>query len=400
MSLYSLSKYIIAIFLTLSVMNSISWIGSLHNIVVYSKIVIVFSIVVLYFFTTQYLQKMSNIKYLLIFFILIIGYSFLFYYDNNKTFFDTMFRSIMFALYLIFIYYLVQSIYSFHKFEDHNNCLDETITDIVNIFQKTLLPNIIVWTLVALVIGRNLYDIDITGMRSGFAGFTGDRQTFGLLMATLYLSTLLLYIRKKQKIHILILVISFLVIIYTDSRTSEIAVLIPTLYIYVKKKIKNLELYILPIILFSIYYMLNDITFDINEYSSGRILVWSLFLNEAENNNIFYGYGLFNFNNIILQKYIYMSYYFRRIDFLYFHSSYIEIFAAGGLLAVLFYLLFVVKTYFIANIPIKGIIIGVAVASAFESFIVSPIFPISLLFWMLLILTNIHQISKEENAKT
>jgi O-antigen ligase len=298
----------------------------------------------------------------------------------------------MFFIYIIFIYSLLKNFLLVNTYDFKINIKDSILCEILEILRNTLIINTLIWTIIAIILNQNLYDIDPTGGRSGFSAFCGDRMVFGLIMATIYLSSFIIITNKKNiKLNLIIIGISILFILYSDSRTALSIVIIPTFFYLIKQKIKYVDFLILLISLILIVYMWNNFDDSItNEYSSGRIFVWSLFFKEFFPNNFIYGYGLFNFNDFILNKYMNLSYYFQRVDFLYFHSSYIEIWASGGILGIFSYILILYKTYINAKNSIKALLLGIIIGSFFESFIILPVFSISLLFWIIVIYENIN----------
>lgn len=273
----------------------------------------------------------------------------------------------------------------------NENSKELVLVDIAKIFQKTILINITIWTIIAIILHQSLYDIDPTGGRSGFAAFTGDRMAFGLMLVTLYISTFILISTEKQSNlnNKAILIFSFILTIYSDARTAMLIEIIFTLLYYFQKRIKYLEFYIMLIFFVLIYIAFYDFNIsDFEKYSSGRVFIWLLVFKEKLN-DIWNGSGLFNLNHYILIKYRHLSYYFQRIDYLNFHSSYVEIFAGGGIITLALYLIFIYKTYIKSNKINRSIIFAISLGGCLEGYITQPAIVISSFFWIIIILSNL-----------
>jgi len=393
MNKYKLTKFFLYLFITLSITNTIEWLYVVKIISQYGKIIVVSigTMFFIFFAIKDKVLKLSNLIYLTLFLSLLLIFAMIFLYDNNISFYDCYFKTLMYTIYIIYIFLTVNNLMLYYsRYFSASYAKELTLIDIAKIFQKVILLNIVIWTSVAIMLHQSLYDIDPTGNRSGFAAFTGDRMAFGLILATLYLSTFILLLKEQNIFNKIIFLLSFLLTIYSDARTALLIEVIFIIMFFAYKKIKYLEFYILILFLFLIYIIVNylDIT-DLEQYSSGRVFIWLIVLKEKVN-DFWYGDGLFNFNNYILLKYRYLSYYFQRIDYLNFHSSYIEIFAAGGIIALFFYIMFLYKTYIKANRLNKSIIFAISLGAFLEGYITQPAIVISSFFWIILMLSNIN----------
>lgn len=382
----------LSIFISLCIMNLIKWNEYINFIGQYGKILwVLFSILILFIITIRNnLFTISNNLIQILFITLIfIFFSFNTYFNSTNTLFKSTFSSLIFIVYILYFYLVINLISN--QVNENNKIF--TLNYISNIIIRTIIPNVILWTIIGnLLLGVNYYDSDPTGSRSGLSLFTQDRMSFALLISTLFLTTFIHQQLNKNYNYYVILVTCFILIILSDSRTAQTIVLFFLTVYYLKSKIKYIEIIILLFITFLIFItLINNITFNIDyqEISSGRVYIWSLVLSELKNNLYLIGHGLFNMNEIILNKYISFNYYFQRIDFLYFHSSYIQILAAGGLIALLLFIIMITKIYFNNHILIKAPIIGICVGALFESFIVSPIIPISCFLWLIILIGSI-----------
>jgi len=241
----------------------------------------------------------------------------------------------------------------------------------------------------------NFIDIDPTG-RMGFGGFYGDRMAFGLLSAaTLMIVSIIIIITKKINwYYFVIIIVMSVFIIMSRTRTPEIIALLTFIYlIYKLNKIKiSNQLKILSSVIFLTLFLsvllatINDIDFNelnnsINRLFSGRLFIWELVLSNLDPLS---AYGLFVFNDKILESFPHFMYYFQQIEFLYFHNSFIEMIAGGSVFIIL---VFIIILYFsLKNSTFEKSIVYIILMSAFfESFIVIPHLIISMLFWLLVI---------------
>jgi len=394
MNSYNISKLFLYLFITLSITNTIEWLYFIKIFSQYGKIIIVLIGIIIfsYFSIKDKVLKLNNVIYLITFLTLLVIFAILFFYHKNISFYDSIFKTLMYIMYIIFIYYIVNNISLYYlRHFPNKNAKELVLLDIATIFQKTILINIIIWTVLAIILHQSLYDADPTGGRSGFSAFTGDRMAFGLMLVTIYISTFILISTEKQNnlINKVILIFLFILTIYSDARTAIMIEIIFTIIYYFQKKIKYLEFYIMFMFFILVYIAFYNFNIsDLEKYSSGRVFIWLLVLKEKIN-DIWNGSGLFNFNHHILIKYRHLSYYFQRIDYLNFHSSYIEIFAGGGILTLFLYFIFIYKTYIKANKINKSIIFAISLGGCLEGYITQPAIILSSFFWIIVILSNL-----------
>ena len=238
-----------------------------------------------------------------------------------------------------------------------------------------------------------------------FGGFFQDSIHFGLFVTTGFLVSLFLRYNsynKDKSIFNLILLIVYLGISLFTSRNSILIILVTIIYLFLVPKAKN-KIIIFLIILLPIFIINSDIIFhglnedSINEFTSGRSTIWSLAISKIIENNILIGHGLFNVNDMVLQENVGIGfYYLDKIENLSFHSSYVELFAGGGLIVVIVFFRIIIKSLSRLNGVDKGILVGVLIGGLFESFLTQPFMLISCLFYFILFANNMKIVVKSK----
>lgn len=381
-SLKNTSKYLFFCFLTLCIVNGMIQ-PVLHQLGQYGKIIIVLGSLIFFLGILPNIKRHIMIRKELLFlgiiFLLFIYYSLMFYLNNNANAFT---YSLLFICYLIFIFLIV-------NFNLINNRSENNLNEYYNFFklyQKIFIFNIILWFAVALVLNLPMIGQDIGG-RTGFGGFYGARMAFGLLSVTGFIVSFYLYQEEifiqKKRYQLFLTIIFLLLIMSSDSRTPQFIGIILVIHYYINKRLKYLLILIAPFIIFYFLTVVDlDRSSDLNTISSGRVFIWDLVFKELLQNGIFNGYGVYNLNDLILEKYRHVSDFFRHAPGLSFHSSYIELMAAGGLFSIIIFLYFNYKIYIKSSNIYQSMQISLLIGGIFESYIMSPNMPISMLYWI------------------
>jgi O-antigen ligase len=185
-----------------------------------------------------------------------------------------------------------------------------------------------------------------------------------------------------------------MILAFYTSRNAMLIVILTPIYYFLVFKVKR-TLNALPLLLSPVLIAYFDEIFlgvsteNLNKVSSGRIEIWRLALENIIENGIFTGSGIFNLNDIVLQKNIGTgNYYFDRIDFLYFHNSFIELLAGGGLVLLLLFIWIVVDSWRYFSRIEKAIMCSVLIGGTLESYLTQPFMLISSLFYFILLMSN------------
>ena len=382
------------IFLTLVIMNSVKFIGIVATLGSVGKflfcilfIAIIFALVDKEKYTIQFIFEKS---YFVITGLLLL-FSFLFIFKTGTR--ANLLPNLAFPLYFLLYYYFIKLYIRANK----NNTLIDTINavkfQILSIYRKTLFLNFIFWFIVAIGLGINMWEVD-----GGFGGFFQDEIHFGFYVVTGFLVSFYFRFnttfRDLSRFNLLLLCMYGGIALFT-SRNSFLIIAITLFFYFFIFKIKNRFLKVFTffssIILVILSIIAKDLSeADIIEITSGRYNIWALAFDKITNTNyLLLGDGLFNLNDVILQNYKGVGfYYLDSLDSLSFHSSYIELLAAGGLFAVVLFVRIISKSWISFNRVEKSMISGMLVGAMFESFLVQPFMLLASLFYFIVIINN------------
>lgn len=332
--------------------------------------------------------------------------SFNYYLQTEKM--DSFLNTALFSLYLIFLYLYTNILYIRYRELSWEYIVRRTLKVILN----AILIGMMIGFVVIVLNHIPLYEIDNMGRR-GFGGIYHDRMRFGLLSATVYLIAFSMLISGKRLIHrryiVTIMLIFALMILLSETRTVQIILFISIVFWLLIKIMSRFHIslvrqsifFLIIMLIVLIYNIYHDFSIEkINELSSGRFFIWSLASEHLTSVEHIFS-GVLNLNSFILDEYKSFSYYFQKIDFLYLHSSLLEITAAGSFLALGLFVWINYKFFVSSKANINIIILSILSASFFESFLIMPHVPLSLLFW-LFILMNIqfkNQFTDKEGKK-
>lgn len=386
-----LIKCSLFIFLSLVIMNSIKFnnavtiIGSVGKLVFCSFFI--FTVLLLTRRPKYNLRLFQKLNYILIF-ALIVFFSFLFFIAESDS--KNLLANIAIPIYLYFFYLLSKL---FIRINTGENFLLLSKIEFFKVFRFTLFFHICLWFPIALIIGLNMFEVD-----GGFGGFFQDEIHFGLYMVTGFL--VCFYLRYNQfksdkSLSNLVQMLIFLLGAMFASRNALLIILTAVTFFFVISRVKNkfymIAIILLPSLLLNVDTLLAGFSVEkINELSSGRFVIWQLAVTEIFDGGYLIGKGLFNLNGVVLNKNTDVGiYYFDDLETLSFHSSYVELFAGGGLVALILFFRLIFKIWKrFSNIE-KGIVIGILIGAIFESFLMQPFMLIPCLFYFILIINSL-----------
>lgn len=379
---------IVFIFVTLVVMNSVQSFTIVAQIGMYGKVI--FSglgiLGCLVFLHNNPIRVVLRNQYLLgTAYALILIFSIFFavrYSDSDKLLFN-----LVFPIYLVFYYLVYKSMLRVQFDSAGLETAERGKLMVLKAYRAALLVNTVVWFAIALAGNVFMYDA------GGFGGFFVDKIHFGLYAATGFL--VCFYLRYHERYNDrswsnLLQILLYLALVIFTSRNAIFICATAILYYFFLSRIKSgfLIFLLLLVGLIALYYQ--EIFLDIspktiNELSTGRFEIWRLALKAIFENGILWGNGLFNLNSIVLSENIGTGfYYLDTLDFLYFHSSYIEILAGGGIVLLVLFVLIMLNTWPVFSRMDKTILIPILWGALVESYLAQPFLLISSLFYFLL----------------
>ncbi len=293
------------------------------------------------------------------------------------------------VLFIFFIYFCYLLVTSFKKV--YHNPAYHFFKTLAN----TLTINFVFWTLVALLLSLELWHT--LEDRTGLGMFYGSYVQFGIfscVAAVTHFMVVKFTSVKKSKMYFVLFLFYACLVVLTNSRNAQIITLLVVLLSflpYLKKvALRNIYIIVLALLLvginlFSQGFLLDD---NVSQVTTGRNWIWYYVFEHYQTNSVFLGEGIFGLNDTILNENISSNYYFQRLDFLYFHSSYIEVFSAAGLLGLIFFVLYIMKSLKERkNLDLVVLLIAIVAGGFFESFLVQPTILTSFLFWCLIVQT-------------
>ncbi len=294
-------------------------------------------------------------------------------------------------LFLFFIYFFYLLSRSFQK--TYKNPLYEFF----KAFADTLNVNFVFWSLIVLALSLNVWHT--LEDRTGLGMFYDSYVQFGIFSCVAALVNFMIVkftSVKSNKIYFSFFIFYMILVVLTNSRNAQIIVLLAVLLSllpYMKKvALKYVYAVLTGIVIIGFFYFSNELLLDedFSEITTGRNWIWFYVLEHYSTNSIFLGEGIFGLNNSILNENITFNYYFQRLDFLYFHSSFIEAFAAAGLIGLVLFILYIFRS--LRNkrkLSITMILIPITIGGLFESFLIQPTILTSFLFWYLIVDTDV-----------
>lgn len=390
---YFLSKksihiYILYLWVTFLIMNAITYDYTFFLIGKYGKLVV--SVIGIIMFQKSYSQFRNFINknlFIVIFWLLCIVFTILrvLYKGLNIQLIQ---NNVLFIVFIYFIYLLSLEFRKKHIIP--NLAFFKSFSKVINF-------NLFFWTLIAVVFSFNIWHTleDRVGLGLFYENYL-QLGIFACVGAIVNFALLKFYKKKKKrKIFLMFFLMYTLLVILSNSRNSQFVLFIFIL-LSVLPFIKNLivkYIYIfvsitvfLGIVYFSSNLLLNDY---ISNFTTGRSIIWYMIYEYYSQTSIFLGEGIFGLNNTILSDNLSSNYYFQRVDFLYFHSSYVEVFCASGLIGFVFFMWYIIKSLRAKmKYSIVVIIICILAGGGFESYLIQPTILISFLFWYFMLSIN------------
>lgn len=339
-------------------------------------------------------SKFTNANLIALLGLLIFIFSGIYYIEYNGSEMRLFIFNLFIPIYILFYFIIIKSATLY--FRDESDSIGKAKLWLLKIISNSLLLNFVFWMTLSIVLGINMMDTEESIGRSGFGGFMQEKVPFGIYCLTGFLVSFYLRFndinQDKSKINLLQIFLFLICIFFADTRNAILIIFVTLLHYLLSIKFK--QVYSILIVL-SIYFILFMLSFDqisflnsneINNLSTGRLDIWRLALEEINNRSIFKGSGIFNLNHFVISNnYAQGYYYLEQVDFLYFHSSYLEIFAAGGIIALVLFIVLIFKVWNHSSKLDRSIILGILFGAISESFLVQPFILISFLFWFLLI---------------
>lgn len=377
---------IIFLFVTLLVMNGLSSIPIVFDIARYTKIVLLFLTILLIGNRWLAFKFVSHFKFFIGFWILCLFFFFLNSYKSGwKP--DIFIANFTFIFYFFFLFSLTFRYYHNYKFPVSKDLI---ISKIVAQFGKALNFNFIFWTVVGF--GNNFSLWHRLEDRVGLGLFYKNYLQLGIFALSGAIVYLLIFkIDKKNKKALLLFIFYSTLVILSNSRNAQLILFFSVILIYFdfcRKTIIRYRFLFISLMALMFYYFIAIDNILLNKkfikITTGRSNIWNYVFDYFKHESIFFGKGIFGLNSEILKNYSKHNYYFQRIDFLYFHSSYVEVFAAAGIVGFVFFFYQIIKMFRNDKKTIlNSILISVLIGSFFESFLLQPIILISFLFWLI-----------------
>lgn len=384
----------LVVFLTLVIMNSIKFIGIVTTIGSIGKFLFCLAFiggVILFVSPGKVTIKFATLKEWGILFSIFIFFAFYFVVESNDR--SNLLPNLAFPIYLIFYYLMVRLFVRAYKVKVGTQSVDVIKTKILSLFRMTLFVNFWIWLGLAIATGINMFEVD-----GGFGGFFQDEIHFGFYVVTGFLISF--YFRfnpqtKDTSIFNTALLLLYGGIALLTSRNSFLIIVMALMHHFfiskVKSKFYKVLIYTAVIIGVNFNLFLGDLSeAEVIEITSGRYQIWLLALDDLYTKSyLLFGNGLFNLNDVILNSNRGVGfYYFDDLETLSFHSSYLEVLAGGGLIALIFFFRIISKTWKLLPKIDKSIIAGIMTGATFESFLMQPFMLIACLFYTILIVNN------------
>ncbi|WP_203296459.1 O-antigen ligase family protein [Luteirhabdus pelagi] len=316
---------------------------------------------------------------------LIMLFAALFSLSNNTN--ENLLYNASVIIYLLFYFWLVKAATGLNFETFGFESFEITKIRLLKTFRWALSLNVLVWFTVAFATGIDMTDMD------GFGGFFQDKIHFGLLAACGFLLGFYLWrhpLSRDTSIWNYLQMLIYLALAVVTSRNAVIIAITAVVFYFLIARIRTrlyaVILLIAPIFLFYV----NDLfsifpTERLNKLSTGRFEIWRLAWEGIYDKGLLLGSGIFNLNDSVLQENVGTGfYYLDTLDFLYFHSSYLEIVAAGGIIVLLLFLYILWKSLQSMSRIDKSVIVAIAIGGLVESYLVQPFMLISILFYLLL----------------
>ena len=292
------------------------------------------------------------------------------------------------VLFIVFIYFLyVLSVAFKIRHRRPNYSFFKYLAFALNI-------NFIFWLIITLILGLELWSEE--GDRIGLDLFYDSYISLGIFSCTGAIANFAAFKAKTiktGKLYFAMFILYLILIILANSRNAQLILgvfLLFSIWPYLGQTVVKISYFVVIVlsIAFTFYFsgeMLLDQT--LKDFTTGRSSIWYYVYKYYVDHSILIGKGIFGLNDtILIANTIDSNYYLSKIDRLYFHSSYLEAMTAAGLIGLVFFLLFIIKSLRQRRKNyVVFIIISILVGALFESYLVQPTILISFLFWYLIV---------------
>ncbi|WP_405399618.1 O-antigen ligase family protein [Maribacter sp. Asnod2-G09] len=389
----NLVKTFIFCFITLIVMNSIKSFQIVEFIGMYGKLaIILISILVFTPFLnrTGYSVKLKNNWAYLLIYILLVFFSIINVFHENKI--GNLIYNLTLFFYVFYYFFMTKILWGVYFKEKKSKSYQHTKIEIFKVFRIALFWNLIFWFFLSFIA-----NVDFSDDLGEFGGFFQDKIHFGLYATTGFLVCFYMRFNDIEKDNSklnLLQIILYAFFAFISSRNALLIVVVAPLYYFVVYNVKNylyaLLLIISPLFIFYFDEIVYGVSVDrLNSLSSGRLEIWRIALVEVFQKGIFNGSGLFNLNDIVLKNNIGTGFhYLDTLEFLYFHSSIVELLAGGGVLVLLLFFWILFKSWNSLTRIEKAIMSAILIGGTVESYLTQPFMLISVLFYFILMMNN------------
>jgi O-antigen ligase len=388
-SIQTVSIRLLYLFVTLIIANGISDIPGVSEVAKYAKLLVLFPSILLLTNASKAIGFIKENKLIILFWILSLFFSLVqFIYASLDI--EILMTNITFIFYLYFFYLLIERITI-----GSINTSDKILVFICKILSKILNINLVIWTLIGLAFNVPIWhQLD---NRVGLGLFYNNYIQLGILgLCGSLIYLLLLKYDRKSKTNIFCFFVYLTIVGLSNSRNSQLVLSVSIFFLFfrnIQSLFIRFKWFILTTLSIAIWYLVDIYDFLLNEsiqtITTGRSNIWWYVLQYLDNSSIFLGHGIFGLNNEILLTNKMDNYYFNRIDFLYFHNSYLEVFAASGILGLLLFVWYLISGIRKSkNSLLNPLIIGILAGAFFESFLIQPVILITFLFWILFFLNR------------
>lgn len=287
----------------------------------------------------------------------------------------------------------------------------DAIFEISEIFLGAIVFSFVLGAVLVLLLDLDMMEVDFTGgrYRRGFGFFLGDRMAFGFLSNLGLFLSIFLYRRgtrhrRKKFCYLSLAALFFLCALLSNTRTAYLFLFMLFLFL-VKYDVFDritwpprytLILFtFLAVVSISIYFFnsYSDRITDrdvLNQFSTGRLIIWYLALQLLAGGNPLFGLGFKVTGSLIRDNFLDMSPYFAQVSDLSLHSSYIEILSSAGVFGLLTFIILAGVVFFkLKDVCFRAFTISLLAIATVASFLVIPNIPISAFFWILLFYTGL-----------
>ena len=389
-------KLLLFLFVTCLIINPMTFSDPIIFIGKWGKLLVaLIGIITLQKSTLQLKYFLRKSKWLLFFWVLCIFFTVVRVAVRGFNF-NLIQYNLLFFVFIYFLFLLSLAFQSRHKMP--NFYFFKYVAKAINI-------NFVFWGAVTFLLS---FDIWFTlEDRTGLGLFYDSYVQFGIFAcvgAIVNFAMLRYKATKNRKMHLFFFIVFCFLAVLANSRNAQFilaAFLALNLFPYLKRvSIKYIYLIAFAGLIFGVFYFSQDFLLNevFTELTTGRSAIWYYIFDYYSQSPIWLGEGIFGLNSTILENNLSSNYYFQHLDFLYFHSSYLEVLCASGILGFLFFAIFLLKALRDKKkFYITVIIIAVLLGGLFESFLVQPTILVSFLFWYFIIQPT--AVSTKENSK-